>query len=137
MAKIATDDQLDAAQRRGTLKAKLPTALAAVDLDEPAKCVRLYFRSGLELAIPVKAIAEIAKVPLKRLRDVTASPIGDGLIFEEADVAIYVPGLLRDLFGHAFAGALGKLGGRARSDAKSRAARKNGTKGGRPRKHAA
>jgi hypothetical protein len=137
MAKIATDDQLDVAQRRGALKAKLPTALTAAKLDEPAKSVRLHFRSGLELAIPVKAIDEIAKMPLARLRDVTVSAMGDGLIFDDADVAIYVPGLLRDLFGHAFAGALGKLGGRARSDAKARAARKNGRKGGRPRKRAA
>ena len=136
MAKVATDE-LDVAQRRGTLKAKLPTALRAAKLDETAKSVRLHFRNGLELAIPVKAIDEIAKVPLARLRDVAASPMGDGLIFENADVAIYVPGLLRDLFGSAFAGALGKLGGRARSDAKTRAARKKGRKGGRPRKRAA
>lgn len=35
-----------------------------------------------------------------------------------------------------FAGALGKRGGRARTPAKIAAARKNGPKGGRPRKHA-
>ncbi|MHB8141548.1 MAG: hypothetical protein ACYDHD_09945 [Vulcanimicrobiaceae bacterium] len=32
---------------------------------------------------------------------------------------------------------LGKIGGRSRSDAKTRAARTNGRKSGRPRKHAA
>ncbi|MHB8178130.1 MAG: DUF2442 domain-containing protein [Vulcanimicrobiaceae bacterium] len=32
---------------------------------------------------------------------------------------------------------LGKIGGRSRSDAKTRAVRKNGRKGGRPRKQAA
>ncbi len=137
MAKAPTDQQLNAAQRRGAAKAKLPTALLAAELDEPAKSVRLRFRSGLELAVPIKAIGEVAKIPIARLRDVTASPMGDGLIFDSADVAIYVPGLLRDLFGYAFAGALGKLGGRARTDAKVRAARKNGRKGGRPRKRAA
>jgi hypothetical protein len=126
----------EAALRRGAAQAKLPTALTLAELDEPSKSVRLSFRSGLQLAVPVKAIDEIAKVPLARLRDVRASPIGDGLIFDEADVAIYVPGLLRDLFSDAFAGALGKIGGRARSDAKTRAAQKNGRKGGRPRKAA-
>lgn len=84
--------------------------------------------------MPVGAIGEIAHVPLAKLRDVVASPLGDGLIFDELDVAIYVPGLIRDLFGAAFAGALGKHGGRARTAAKGAAARKNGQKGGRPRK---
>ncbi len=137
MAKVPTDAQLAVAERRGEAKAKRPTALISAKLDERAKTVRLQFRSGLELAIPVKAIDEIANVPLARLRDVKASPMGDGLIFSEFGEAFYVPGLLRDLFGDAFAGALGKIGGRARSIAKTVAARKNGLKGGRPRKRSA
>ena len=137
MAKVPTAAELVAAERRGEAKAKMPTALTVATLDEKAKAVRLQFRSGLELAIPVKAIAEIANVPLARLRDMQASPIGDGLIFSELGEAIYVPGLLRDLFGDAFAGALGKIGGRSRSNAKIAAVRKNGRKGGRPRKVAA
>ena len=134
MAKVPTDAQLAAAERRGEAKAKLPTALTAAQLDAKAKAVRLQFRSGLELAIPVTAIDEIASVPLARLRDVKASPMGDSLVFSELGEAIYVPGLLRDLFGDAFAGALGKIGGRSRSSAKIAAVRKNGRKGGRPRK---
>ncbi|MHB8148361.1 MAG: DUF2442 domain-containing protein [Vulcanimicrobiaceae bacterium] len=121
-APTLTKTQYDAATRRG---------------DEKARTVRLRFRAGVELAIPIKAIDEIAAAPIAMLRDVKASPIGDGLIFCEFGEAIYVPGLLRDLFGDAFAGALGKIGGRSRSDAKVRAARKNGRKGGRPRKVAA
>jgi len=136
MAKVPTDEHLESAERRGAAKAKHPTALASAMLDEPGKSVRLRFRSGVELAIPVKTMSEISKVPLARLRDVRASLVGDGLIFDEADVAISVPGLVRDVFGDAFAGALGKIGGRARSEAKARAARKNGSKGGRPRKAA-
>ncbi|HUY10893.1 MAG TPA: DUF2442 domain-containing protein [Candidatus Dormibacteraeota bacterium] len=123
----------DAAVRRGDALANLSTALTRATLDEGAKIVHLRFRNGIELAIPIKAIHEIANVPIARLRDVTASPMGDGLLFDCADVAIYVPGLLRDLFADAFAGALGKIGGRSRSSAKAAAARKNGLKGGRPR----
>jgi len=135
--KLPTDTELAVAEKRGEDKAKLPTALVAAALDEKAKSVRLRFRAGIELAIPLKAIDEIAKAPIKMLRDVQASPLGDGLVFREYGEAISVPGLLRDLFGDAFAGALGKIGGRARSRAKIEAARKNGRKGGRPRKVAA
>lgn len=119
---------------RGDEIANRPSAVVDARLDERAQAVRLRFRAGVELAIPVKAIDEIAHVPLARLRNVQASPMGDGLIFDDAEAAIYVPGLLRDLFGDAFAGALGKIGGRATSKAKRAAARKNGRKGGRPRK---
>jgi len=126
-----------AAIRRGSAKAKLSTALVAASLDEKARTVRLRFRAGLELAIPIKAIPELANVPIAKLRDVKASPLGDGLVFSEYGESFYVPGLLRDLFGDAFAGALGKLGGRARSKAKAAAARRNGRKGGRPRKETA
>lgn len=126
-----------AAIRRGNAKAKLPTALVAASLDKKARTVRLRFRAGLELAIPIKAIPELANVPIAKLSDVKASPLGDGLVFSEYGEAFYVPGLLRDLFGDAFAGALGKLGGRVRSKAKAAAARRNGRKGGRPRKQAA
>ena len=139
MAKMARYGEREhrAAQRRGTELAQLPGALIAASLNEPERVIRMQFRNGTELLVPVSAIEEIAQTPVANLRTIAASPLGDGLIFDDADVAIYVPGLLRDLFGGAFAGALGKRGGRARTPAKIAAARKNGQKGGRPRKSAA
>lgn len=131
-----TDAQLEAAQRRGEALANLPMALVAATLDEATHLVRLRFRNGLELAVPIRSIEEIASAPIALLRDVAASPMGDGLIFDQADVGIYVPGLLRDLFGEAFARELGKRGGKATTEAKTAASRKNGRKGGRPRKAA-
>ena len=127
----------DAAKRLGDKIWQRPSALIGAALDEKERAVRLRFRNTTELIIPVSAIWEIADAPLANLRTVFASPLGDGLIFDDADAAIYVPGLLRDLFGEAFAGALGKRGGRARTAAKVAASRKNGQKGGRPRKRAA
>ena len=124
----------EAAERRGDKIRLQPSALISATLDEPERAVRLRFRNTTELIIPVSAIWEIADAPLENLRTVFASPLGDGLIFDDADAAIYVPGLLSDLFGAAFAGALGKRGGRATTAAKAAAARKNGKKGGRPRK---
>jgi hypothetical protein len=121
------------ATRCGEELAGRPTALVSAKLDERTKALHLRFRAGIELAIPIKVIEEIAKTPIARLRDVKASPLGDGLIFSDLGEAFYVPGLLRDLFADAFAGALGKIGGRATSPAKRAAARKNGRKGGRPR----
>ncbi len=136
-APTISKSEWDAATRRGEIRAKLPTALVAATLDEKAKTIRLRFRAGVELAVPIAAIDEIAKAPIAMLRDVQASPLGDGLVFDMYGEGIDVPGLLRDLFGDAFAGALGKIGGRATTAAKRAAARRNGRKGGRPRKVAA
>ena len=82
---------------------------------------------ALNLKSRSRHIQEIANAPIARLRDVQASLLGDGLLFDEADVSIYVPGLLGDLFGDAFAGALGKIGGRTTSPAKGASALRAGT----------
>jgi hypothetical protein len=135
--KMPTKAEYEAARRRGERATNLPTALLGAKLDSRNRVVHLFFRNGMELRIPVREIREIASVPLARLADVAASPLGDGLIFDKADVAIYVPGLVRDLFAPAIGSALGKSGGRIKTPAKSEAARRNGRKGGRPRKRAA
>lgn len=137
MAKAFSRAEFQAATKRGAAKAKLPSALLKADLDERSRSLMLRFRSGVAVVVPTKAIREIAKEPLSKIRDVKASPLGDGLLFEEVGELIYVPGLLRDLFGDAFTAALGKIGGKAKSPAKTAAARANGAKGGRPKKNAA
>ncbi|HET8750413.1 MAG TPA: DUF2442 domain-containing protein, partial [Sphingomicrobium sp.] len=73
------------------------------------------------------------------LEDIQITPSGLGLHWPKLDADLYVPGLLQGLFGSRrwMARELGARGGRARSSAKTDAARANGRKGGRPRKSAA
>lgn len=60
---------------------------------------------------------------------------GYGLHWESLDADLTVPGLLAGIFGStAWMRELGRRGGSAASEAKARAARENGRKGGRPRK---
>ncbi len=66
---------------------------------------------------------------------------GDGLRWEGLDADLLVRELARGVFGSRgwmseVAGELGRRGGRARSKAKAAASRRNGQKGGRPRKNA-
>jgi Protein of unknown function (DUF2442) len=60
---------------------------------------------------------------------------GLGLRWPDIDLDMFVPALLQGIYGtRAWMSSLGRLGGRARSEAKRTAARLNGLKGGRPRK---
>ncbi len=59
---------------------------------------------------------------------------GTGLHWPELDVDLYVPGLLRGVYGtKRWMAEIGRSGGSVKSAAKKRAARANGLKGGRPR----
>jgi hypothetical protein len=85
------------------------------------------------VVLPVHQIVELSGRSPEELAAVEISPLRDGLLWRSIDVAISVPGLLTDLFGSAVRSQLGTIGGARLTTAKARAARKNGTKGGRPR----
>ena len=86
--------------------------------------------NGVLLISPISicAPASLARIDI--------SPERTGLHWPDLDVDLYVPALIQGLFGTRrwMASLLGQAGGRARSEAKTRAARANGRKGGRPRK---
>lgn len=63
---------------------------------------------------------------------------GTGLHWTDLDADLYVPALLRGVYGNKlWMAKIGKRGGLARTIAKKKAARANGLKGGRPRRQAA
>ncbi len=61
---------------------------------------------------------------------------GSSLHWPELDLDVYVPNLIKNIYGtKKWMSALGRRGGMVRSAAKCRSSRKNGAKGGRPRKN--
>jgi hypothetical protein len=71
----------------------------------------------------------------EQLSDVEVSPLGSGLRWDAFDIDLDVAGLLLSSIGRTEkAREFGRLAGSAKSAAKTRAARANGAKGGRPRK---
>jgi hypothetical protein len=62
------------------------------------------------------------------------SPNGMGLHWPQLDADLYVPALIEGAFGsRRWMQHIGELGGSARSAAKAKASRENGTRGGRPK----
>ncbi len=89
--------------------------------------------TGVELLMPRKLLQGLEDADPQEVANVEIDDFGEGLHWEALDVDHYVPSLLESVFGNRrWMSELGKRGGSVRNDAKTRAARKNGRKGGRP-----
>lgn len=95
--------------------------------------------TGVQITFPVELAQGLAGAARADLAEIQISPAGTGLHWPRLDADLYIPALLQGVFGSKnwMARQLGAAGGSVRSDAKKAAARANGAKGGRPRKHAA
>ncbi|MCF5706266.1 DUF2442 domain-containing protein [Pseudomonas syringae] len=91
--------------------------------------------SGVELAIPPRLVEGMSEARPDQLDQIEVSPSGLGLHFPKLDADLYVPALLEGVLGSRswMARQLGAMGSSVMSEAKAKAARANGKKGGRPR----
>jgi hypothetical protein len=114
-----------------------PRAIAA-RYDRRVARITVSLSNGLELAFPRRLAEGLADAKPADLAIIEITPTGLGLHWPKLDADLYLPALLQGVFGSPgwMAGLLGKSGGLARTPAKVAAARKNGRKGGRPRKRA-
>jgi hypothetical protein len=131
-----TDEDRIAAEAR--MKAELKNQPKAVRAryDRRVSRIVVSLDNGLELAFPPRLAQGLEHATPAELSVIEISPLGDGLHWPALDADLYVPALLQGVFGSKswMARHLGAAGGRARSRAKTAAARENGRKGGRPRK---
>lgn len=106
---------------------------ASAAYDAAARRVVVELRNGASFGFPADAEPALAGLAPPELAEVRVISNGGALHWPQADVHIDVPGLIAHVVNMA-AWAPKYLGGRT-SAAKARAARENGRKGGRPRKH--
>jgi hypothetical protein len=132
----ATDrERFQAARARGEARAQDASALVDARYDRTTDAVILTFRGGGSMSIPRLVIPGLERQPASVLTAMTLSPAGDALLWPSIDADVYVPGLVERAFGtRLFAAAAGRRGGTKRTKAKVAAAKRNGAKGGRPRK---
>jgi hypothetical protein len=100
--------------------------------------VRIELSTGVEPGFAPGIVEGLSGATPAQLQHIEVSPAGLGLHlhFPELDADIDLPGLIEGMLGSRAwtARQLGAEGGKVRSPAKARAARKEGQKGGRPRK---
>lgn len=130
------EQQFERANRRGKeLRAGVPIAVSA-RYDRARERIVIALNSGLEVGFSPKNAEGLENASAAELEKIEISPSGTGIHFPKLDADLYVPALLEGTFGSKrwMAARLGRLGGLSRSRGKIAAARKNGKRGGRPRK---
>ncbi|HWK88925.1 MAG TPA: DUF2442 domain-containing protein, partial [Longimicrobium sp.] len=108
--------------------------------DRTTERVVIELTNGCLYAFPARYGQGLQDATPAQLEQVEVTPGGFGLHWEDLDVDLTVPGLVAGVFGskrwmEQYARAMGRVGGKASTEAKAAAARVNGRKGGRPRRH--
>lgn len=126
--------QIHAGRKRERIARQTEPRAAAATYDRSTGLITLVLTNQVVFGFPPQLLPGINYASPSELGEVEVDPSGEGLFWEKLNVAISVPGLVEKLFGtRGWMSQLGKAGGKAKSAAKSRAARANGAKGGRPR----
>jgi hypothetical protein len=127
-----TDAQIDAALARGEAVRQAEPHAATARYDRALGRVVVELTNGCTFAFPPRLAQGLENASEEQLAEVAVIGTGYGLHWEALDADLSVPGLLAGLFGtQAY---MARRAGQARSSAKTAAARRNGAKGGRPRK---
>ena len=135
---ITENDLVRAEKRMADLQASTPVIVEA-RYDGRRKVVEVTLDSGIMLSIPPGIIQDLAGARARDLNPIKIDAAGLSLHWPKLDADLYLPGLLKGITGSRawMAAQLGAKGGAATSKAKRAAARRNGQRGGRPRKKVA
>ena len=126
------DIQIDAALEKGRGLRALEPRAKSVRYDEAADRVIVNFDNDCTFAFPPRLAEGLAAASPSQLASVEILGNGDGLHWSEIDVDLSIPGLMSGIFGTR--SWIARQAGQSTSPAKAAAARRNGAKGGRPRK---
>lgn len=131
-----TPEIIEAANRSGERTKKAFPAAVGVKYDRRLSKIMISLESGLILAFAPKDAQGLENASPEDLEGAVISPSGLGVHFPQIDADLFVPGLLEGFMGSKnwMAAQMGKVGGKAKTEAKSAAARENGKAGGRPKK---
>jgi hypothetical protein len=133
-ARVATTNaEIDAGIARAKVSEKYRPKAVAAAYQKKNDSLEIVLATGVTLAIPRRLLEGLENASPGDVAKVTIEDHGSSLHWETLDVDHYVPGLIDGVFGtRKWMAAMGAKGGAVSSPAKRAAARKNGSKGGRP-----
>jgi uncharacterized protein DUF2442 len=126
------------AQQRGERSLRTEPRARAARYDRKTGRIQVELTNGCSFTFPARKAQGLGRASDQELAQIEILGLGLGLHWERLDVDLSVPGLLAGLFGtKAYMDRQrAARAGAATSAAKAAAARRNGAKGGRPRKAA-
>src|SRR5207248_5792632 len=133
--KAAIESQLKKEWALARGRAEMRKGPLAVNVTLRRGKIVVSLNTGAEVSFPPSLAQGLRGASRAALQDVVIEARGLGLHWPQLDADLYVPALTRGVLGNPqWMATIGRTGGLSRSDAKARAARANGAKGGRPRK---
>jgi len=134
MKNLVTQQDYDAALAKGRADLEKPHATGARFVGR-SHLLEVQFSNGISFTIDARLASDLQAHPLAALKNPRVTNGGDGIVFEDADFALNLPTLLAPFVPIDIARCrVASVAGSTPSAKKSRAARENGAKGGRPRK---
>src|SRR5215471_10301794 len=142
MARSWTQQEMDVeisrAMARGRRRALREPSVARARYDRRTGRVVVDLTNGCSFVFPPRSLQGLARADQSALADIEILGAGHGLRWPSLDVDFTVPGLLVGVFGtRAWQSELARRAGQSKSPAKAAAARRNGRRGGRPRRKTA
>jgi hypothetical protein len=129
------DRQFAAASRRGKEASQEGATAVRAYYDDRARRIVIEMKNGAVLMIPCALIQGLAAARAADLFRIEIGPMGTSLRWPSLDEDYSIAGFLAGFFGsQSWMAELGRRGGSVKSRRKSISSRKNGKKGGRPRK---
>jgi Protein of unknown function (DUF2442) len=125
--------QFKEATRRAAEADHVELRAARARFDKKTSRIVVELTTGVVVTFPPALLQGLEKASQEDLAAVVVSPQGTSLHWERLDADFSVSGLLTGIFGtRTWMSALGRKGGCVISEAKAKAARLNGHRGGRP-----
>lgn len=126
----------EAATRRGAERLKKTPVAVGAHYDRRTGRVVITMSTGVEIGFKPHDAQGLEHSRPSDLENIEISPSGLGVHFPALDADLYIPSLIEGMLGSKSwtASRLGKAGGSATSEAKTRSSRANGRLGGLGRK---
>ncbi len=129
-------DQIAQAKQAWKTAEATESRAESVQYNQSEDLIVIKLKNGAIFCFPPRLAQGLESASPEQLADVWLPPSGSSVHWESLDVDFGVPELIAGIFGtKSWMAELGRKGGEATSSAKSAAARKNGKKGGRPKKN--
>ena len=98
--------------------------------------IHVELDNGCAFVFPASHAQTLSGAKVADLRQIEINAAGLGLHWPSLDADLWLPSLIKGVLGtKQWMAQIGAVGGQSSSDAKSSAARANGKRGGRPKKH--